>query len=96
MASKNHRQGGKMGGRHTTVIDAAQQVVNLAHKMPEVTKVVAGFITPGIKGGQQRIKIKEMVGGLLLVVRGSASMQEVRVYSNNIKKTQRTFECELS
>ena len=96
MASKNHRQGGKMGGKHTTVIDAAQPIVDLAQKMSEVMKVSAGFITSGIKTGQQRVKIKKIVGGLLLVVRGNISIQEIRVYTNDIEKTQRTFECELS
>ncbi|MFZ2226367.1 MAG: DUF2103 domain-containing protein [Candidatus Moraniibacteriota bacterium] len=96
MASKNHRQGNKMGGRHTTVIDAAQKIVDLAQKMPEVKKVVAGYITSGIRGGKQHVKIEGMVGGLLLKVRGSTCIQEVRVYSKNIKETQGKIERELS
>jgi hypothetical protein len=92
MTSKNHRQGGKMGGKHTTVIDAAQPVVDLAQILPEVTKVSAGYITSGIKTGPQRIKIKKMVGGLLLIVRGNISIQEIRVYTSDIEKTKKTFE----
>lgn len=95
MSPKNHRQGGKMGGRHTTVIDAAQLVIDLAQRMPDVTKIVAGYITSGVKGGKQRIKIKKITGGLLVVVRGSVSIQELRIYSDNIEETQRKLEQEF-
>ncbi len=84
-----------MGGRHTTVIDAARPIVDFAQKIPDVTKVVAGYITPGIKSGQQRIKIKEMTGGLLVVVRGGASIQEIMIYSSNISKTREAIERDL-
>lgn len=57
--SKNHRSGGKMGGKHTTVIDAAEKVVDFLLKLPEVSNVVAGRIKSGIGTAQQRIKFKK-------------------------------------
>jgi hypothetical protein len=92
MPSKNHRQGKKMGGKHTTVIDAALGVVDLALNMPEVSKVSVGHIKVGIRSGKHRIKVKEMIGGVILTVRGSTSVQEIRIYGSDISKIKKVFE----
>jgi len=92
MSAKNHYQGKKMGGRHTTVIDAARKVVDFLETLPEVSKIATGFITSGVGGGQQRIKISDMTGGILIKVRGNISIQEIRVYSSNIESTKAALE----
>lgn len=90
--NKNHRSGGKMGGRHTTLIDAAEPIVDMVQKRPEVKKIVAGFIVQGRSGGQRRIKLKEMDGVLQLSIRGNSSLQDVWVYSDNIEETKKFLE----
>jgi len=47
-----------------------------------VSKISIGFIKHGIKSGKHAIKVMEMDSGLLLKVRGSASIQEIRVYTS--------------
>ena len=94
MTSRNHRQGGKICGRHTTIVDVAEPVVDLACRMPEVEKIFAGYITPGVSGGKQHIKINEMLGGFQVVVRGSNGSQKISVYpsANAIEETMEKFE----
>lgn len=87
--SKGHRSGGKLSGKHTTIIPAAEKVVDFLCKRPEVAKVSVGFIKHGIKSGRHLIKVMETESGLLLKIRGTASIQEVWVYTeekDNLKK----------
>jgi hypothetical protein len=58
---KNHRSGGKIGGNHTTLIDLASVVTDIASGLPEVTTVSPGFIKSGAgtTGGQKRVKIAD-------------------------------------
>ena len=83
------RSGPKFGGDHTTFIDLAAVVVDIAVRRPEVVKVSAGFIQTGkgSTGGSQRIKFARMNGGLLLTVRQSRSVQEVRVFTRDAQAT---------
>ena len=82
--SKNHRSGGKMGGRHTTLIDAAQPIVEYLLRHMNVSKITAGHITMRLKTAPHRLKIMEESGCLLLKVRGTASLQEIRVFSQDL------------
>ena len=87
--AKGHRQGGKIKGRHTTVIPAAEGVVDFLEKNSTVRKIVVGFIKQGIKGGRHAVKIAQMDSGLLLKIRGTASIQEIRVYTKDRHAVQR-------
>ncbi len=82
--SKNHRGGGKMGGSHTTLIDAAEPIVDYLMRHARVSKIVAGHITMRLKTAPHRLKMMEESGCLLLKVRGTASVQEIRVFSSDI------------
>lgn len=84
--SKDHRAGGKMGGRHTTVIDASKPVIDYLLKHAAVTNIIAGRIKTGIGAAPQRLKLREESGCLLIMVRGGASIQEIRVFSSEIKQ----------
>jgi hypothetical protein len=86
----NHRNGGKFGGKHTTFIDCALPLVDLAAKRSEVSNISPGIIkTEGnSSSGQRGVKIIDMVGGIILVVRQSRSVQEVRIYTSNIHETK--------
>ena len=90
--SKNHRSGGKMGGRHTTIIDAAAKVVDFLLKQDEVSNVIAGHIKSGIGAAPQRIKIKKLAGCLSVIVRGGASIQEIKVFSQNLDQIKKELE----
>ena len=79
----------KNGGGHTTLIDAAKPLSDFSRKQPEVTKISPGIIKPGLRGGQQRCKLKEIQGGILAVVRGSTSVQEVLIYTTSLNFTMR-------
>jgi hypothetical protein len=80
--SKGHKQGGKITGSHTTVIPAAEKLIDFLQKQKIVNKISIGFIKHGIRNGRHSIKIMQMNSGLLLKIRGSASIQEIRVYTN--------------
>ena len=84
MGKNNHRSGKKIGGRHTTVIDAAQPVVDYLQKHPAVTNIIAGHIKAGIGVAPQRLKVREGSGCLYITVRGSASVQELKIFSKNM------------
>ncbi len=81
--SKNHRDGNKIGGRHTTIIDAAEKVVDFIREIPTVSRLTAGQIKMNLPTAQHRIIIKEETGCLLVKVRGTKSIQDIRVYSRD-------------
>jgi hypothetical protein len=95
MNKSNHRCGGKIGGKHTTVIDAAKPIVDYLLKHLDVTIVTVGYIKMRIKTAPQRIKIKEDSGSLLVKVRGTASIQELRVFSKNLERVKKDLENEF-
>lgn len=74
-----HLSGGKFTGSHTTVIPAAEKLLRIVEKMPEVKKIVLGVIknvkcTPGVK------VVEESPGFLLVTIRGNSSIQQIRIY----------------
>lgn len=71
----------KISGSHTTVIDAAYDLVKEIHKDPMVEKISLGIIRQCSPGrGLQNIKIKNTISGLELVVRGNSYVQNIYVY----------------
>ncbi len=89
MSTKNHRLGGKFGGSHTTVIPVAGLVSDIAVSLPEVNKVVLGFIKAGLSsvGGQRRVKITRRDGNIFLAIRDNTSHQEITVYTSDLQRT---------
>ena len=90
--STNHRAGKKIGGRHTTVIDAAKTIINFLNKNPYVSNIAIGYIKTGLKPALQRMKIKSENGCLLLKIRGTISIQEIRVFSRDLDMMQKILE----
>ena len=90
--SKGHRAGGKVSGKHTTVIPASEKIVDFLEKQTEVKKISVGFIKQGIRGGTHSIKIIKIESGLLLKVRGTASIQEIWVYTDKVDKMIKIIE----
>jgi len=97
MANKNHIQGRKKGGNHTTIIDAAIDVVKYVQSLEQVSRVSPRFIQSGLKGSvKHRIKITMEQGSLLLKVRGGISFQEIRVYTSYPGNVQKMIEKNFS
>jgi hypothetical protein len=87
--TKNHRQGGKIGGDHTTLLDLAVTMVDIAASYSEVKTISPGHIkvNPDKSGGARRVKFAWIMGGLLMTIRQNRSVQEVRVYTTNTQTT---------
>lgn len=76
-----HLSGGKYTASHTTVTDAAYAPAQAAAQMPCVTKVSLGLIKT-LRNGPPGIKfLSEGPGCVLAKVRGTRSLQEIRVYT---------------
>lgn len=77
--------GGKFSKAHSTAIEAAEPLLAVAAKLPEVTKISLGFIKV-IKGNGtnlHRFKYTVEPACLKVVVRGGISVQEIRLYCEN-------------
>lgn len=83
--------GPKFGGKHTTVIDAACSVVEAAVKQPEVRTISPGYITMGLRAAGHHIKFQPITGGLMVRVRGTCCIQEIRVYTTNPGATEQAL-----
>jgi ribosomal protein L13 len=83
MGGKIHRSGKKAGGRHTTLIDAAEKVYDYLNKIPNVTRIAAGQIKAALPVAPHRVIAKEITGGLSIKVRGTTSIQDLKVYSTD-------------
>ncbi|MCI0619773.1 DUF2103 domain-containing protein [Candidatus Wolfebacteria bacterium] len=89
MGGQPHRKGGKFGGRHSTLTDAAAKVADLVVTRPEVTNVTIGGINARVSGSSQpRVKISDMSGGIRLAVIGNGGAQEIRVFSGDVQRTK--------
>ena len=85
-----HRNGKKFGGNHTTFIDLAADLVDIAVSRPEVNTISAGIIQSGqgVAGGDRRVKFCDTKGGILLKVRQSRSVQDVWVITTDPQTTK--------
>lgn len=86
---KNHRDGGKIGGNHTTLLDLAVVMTDIASSYPEVKTISPGHIVVNRdkSGGNRRVKFAWIKGGLLMTIRQNRSVQEVRVYTTDTQST---------
>ena len=81
--------GGKLGGDHSTVIEAAWRFLPEVIKEKSVTKISPGFITGGKSStGRSSVKIIDDVSCILLSVRGPSAHQEIRIFADDISKAK--------
>ena len=93
---KSHLSGKKYTPGHTSVIEAARAPVQAAARLACVSKISLGFIT-SIGNGPISIKfLPEGTGCLLAKVRGSRSIQEIRVYTSDTEQTMAGMRSALS
>ena len=87
-----HRDGKKFRGTHTTYSDLAARVADIAVRLQGVEGISPGVLQSGagVAGGIQKVKFGDMPqgGGLVLTVRQSRSVQELRVYCNDLQSTR--------
>lgn len=89
----SHKTGKKITSNHTSIIDAAFPVVESAERLSEVTKISLGVIKQvGKSRGQHRIKFLPIVGGWKITVRGSSTVQEIYVYTEDPPGTKTALE----
>ncbi len=81
MGKKGHVSGGKVGGNHTTIIPAAEKLVKFLRKHRAVTNVALGEIGQ-VGNGPFRVSVKEITGGLEVKVRGTRTIQTIKVYTS--------------
>ncbi|MCX6744188.1 MAG: DUF2103 domain-containing protein [Candidatus Parcubacteria bacterium] len=91
---KNKMFGGKIGGKHTTLIDAAIPLVDQARKLSTVRKITLNIIryVNSKQGGPNRVKFRKINGGLQAKVRGNASIQVISIYCSEPQLTQKQLE----
>ena len=77
--------GGKFTGSHTTVIEAAEDLMKMLNRSELVKKIVIGIIKQkvGKNASQARYKIQPNGAGLKLVVNGSKTVQEFYIYTDD-------------
>jgi len=78
----------KITDSHSTLTNAAQEVLNLASKLEEVTKIGIGYITH-VRGGRRDLKFTPIAGGIKAIVRGSGAVQELYIYTGAPKITEK-------
>ncbi|MEJ0053436.1 MAG: DUF2103 domain-containing protein [bacterium] len=89
MSHTKRRWGGKLGGNHPTVIEAAWRFLPDVIKEKSVTKISPGFITAGkTSTGRNAVKIIDEKGNILLSVRGPSVHQEIRVFTDDMQKAK--------
>lgn len=89
MINQRRRWGGKLGGSHSTVIEAAWRFLPEIIKEETITKISPGFITAGKSStGRNSVKILDDKGCILLSLRGASAHQEIRVFTNDIHRAK--------
>ena len=79
---KGHVAGKKIGGRHTTVNDLAQEVAKFAVGLRQVTRVITREIKQA-NGGQRRVSCKRVQGGVEVICRQAGSVQKLVVTTDH-------------
>ncbi len=75
--------GGKFTASHTSIITAAHKPVAAAANLSCVKKISLGVIIP-IRNGSFSIKFSdESPGCILAKIRGTRSIQEIRIYTSD-------------
>ena len=71
----------KRRGKHTTLIDGLEPILQVLHRHPEI-EISPGRITTGLPTGKHLLKIKQLSGGVELIFRGTRTKQILHLYGN--------------
>ncbi len=78
----------KFGGRHSSVIDIAESLLNTISKSPLVSKISPGHIESSRKkssAGQPRLKCTLFPAKVEVTIRSSSTRQIIHVYGDSIE-----------
>jgi len=89
-----HKGGKKIGKRHTTLIDASRGIVDLMQRNACVTKIILGPIK-SVGSGPHRCKVTKVSNGLMVMVRGTTSIQTLFVYTKDSQYIKQIIEEEF-
>ncbi len=68
---------------HTSTTELSNEIIHAAEKIKEISKIGIGIIKiTKSKGGKRGIKFLPITGGVKAVVRGSGTVQELFIYTN--------------
>jgi hypothetical protein len=95
MGRMGHFAGKRVSKQHSTVIEAAHEVVKFLHTLTEVSKIALGRIDVHLPPTEKRIKFSEIRGGLKLQIRGTNSIQQIMVYSTDVASVKEKIEKEF-
>ena len=71
---------------HTSATEVSNEIIQAAEKIKEISKIGIGIIKiTKSKGGKRGIKFLPITGGVKAVVRGSGTVQELFIYTNEIE-----------
>ena len=89
MGRKGHIGGKGTRGSHTTIIEFAEKVIKIAKKIPGI-EISPGLIKNGLRPPRKgpSVKIMRQGGCLFLKVRGNTSLQEVRIFHNDLASAE--------
>jgi len=75
----------KITRSHTSTTDATAEIITALKKLKAVNKISIGIIkTTTSKGGKRAIKFLPITGGMVAMVRGSGTVQELYIYTDEI------------
>ncbi len=78
--------------RHATAIQAAERILRVLARRPEVTKYTCGYIKTGLRTGTF-LKITELSAKVLrLKIRGVRAVQEFKVFTTDLDATRMALE----
>ncbi len=87
----SHIAGKKVAKRHSTVIDEALFITNIAVRCSEVSKIITGQIVV-IRHGPRRIKFMQIPAGLKVTIRGVGARQYIFIYAGHPDLIRRKLE----
>ena len=71
---------------HTSATELSNEIIQAAEKIKEITKIGIGIIKiTRSRGGKRGIKFLPITGGIKAVVRGSGTVQELFIYTNEVE-----------
>lgn len=84
-----HRQGRKARGTHGTLSDLGAKVVDIIEVIDGVTGIAPGqLVSNAGLTNSPRVRIADLGGAILLTVRQTRSVQEIRVYTSCVNSTR--------
>lgn len=87
-----HRAGKKFSSSHSTIIDAAEKLVDVASSLAKVKKISLGLIKVAKGGDIYHAKFQDTPSGLKITVRGKSAVQTIYIYTSEKDSVKKYLE----